>query len=69
MDIFTKINWEFAPEWANFAVQAQSGKWYWFEFEPTPNIKTGYWERPFYAPSGRNQEFVNLDWQTSMIKR
>lgn len=38
----SKPNWIDAPEWANWLAQDESGRWYWYENEPS--IAGVYWD-------------------------
>lgn len=51
-----KPDWDNAPEWAQYVCMNYDGNWYWFEFKPTYNSKTGSWQRGFYEGCGRNEK-------------
>lgn len=44
----TQINWNDAPEWANYVAMDEDGDWFWFEDEPCVECGSahysGYWD-------------------------
>jgi len=62
--IITKIDWDYAPEWANYAAMDNTGIWYWYEFEP--HISHRWWN----LEVGRFEKIMQeKDFSDSLQKR
>lgn len=60
-----KVNWDEAPEWANWVAQDEDGEWWWFEDKPN-------FDDTFWAVADGKCELVEdsaLDWKTTLEKR
>lgn len=65
-----KVDWSIAPEWAKYAAMNYQGEWYWFEEEPTYDMKSGFWVYDFYGVRGRNEKFqASKHCESSLSKR
>lgn len=67
----TKIEWNTAPVWANYAAMDQDEEWFWYEAKPEYDEEWGV----FLSPEGaRHDSFVHSgpevsDWRESIVQR
>lgn len=65
-----KVDWNLAPEWANYAAMSANGDWHWFENEPIMNEKSGWWINDHSTVVGKCQFFQpHKHWKNSLTKR
>lgn len=59
-----KIDWDSAPEWANYAAMDEDGDWFWFENEPRHSRAVWYAE-------GKCKFIGNpaTNWEETLTKR
>lgn len=41
-----KVDWEYAPDWAEFAAMDHDGRWFFFSRKPEFSFKDGVWMHP-----------------------
>ena len=68
-EVAPSINWNVAPEWAQWAAMDSNGRWHWFETQPIlnqidwNNSCGTRWDRMYMLPLG------SFDWTKTLVSR